>query len=191
MEKVAEAGGKLMFRTGKKQVFLPKYTVTFMAPPPKQPPIFATFKVPLTFNKFDLRDYLLHVYNTPVVGVRSLLRQQPITKHKVHGRAYRPPPIKIMTVQLTEPFVWPRPPTNMRPWKTPMKVNAEKSEKEQEEAQKLAQETGKMALRDEKKHTPSRKELRTEAKRLLKEGAWTNHRELDIRYSETAGSQKS
>ncbi|KAF2971094.1 hypothetical protein GQX73_g2428 [Xylaria multiplex] len=188
----AAAGGLLKtFRTGNKQVFLPSHMVTFLAPRANQPPTFATFKVPLTFNKFDLRDYLLHAYKTPVLGVRSQLRQQRVRKSPTHGRIYRPPPIKTMTVQLTQPFVWPRLPTDTKPWRKPSSAKAMEQEKSRYAYIAGVQKLGRMPLRDEMKESQGRKDLKKEAKRLLKEGGWTNKRDLDPRFSEKGGVKKS
>ncbi|KAI8629532.1 hypothetical protein F5Y19DRAFT_475518 [Xylariaceae sp. FL1651] len=178
------------FRTGSKQVFLPAHMITFLAPKTNQPPTFATFKVPLTFNKLDLRDYLLHAYRTPVVAVRSQLRQQRIKRSKIHGRIYRPPPIKTMTVQLAQPFVWPRAPADLKPWRSPVVVRAKAQEKKQHAYQAIAQKTGYMPLRDETAQEESRKNLKKEAKRLLKEGGWSNKRELDPRFAGKAEAKK-
>jgi large subunit ribosomal protein L23 len=165
--------------------------ITFLAPKINQPPTFATFKVPLTFNKFDLRDYLLHAYKTPVLAVRSQLRQQSVRRSKIHGRIYRPPPIKTMTVQLKQPFVWPRVPTDITPWKKPAMAKAQAMEKQNYVDQARTAKTGYMRLRDEKKQTIERKDMKMEAKRLLKEGGWTNNRELDPRFSESDKAKKT
>ncbi|KAI1187203.1 hypothetical protein F5B17DRAFT_334117 [Nemania serpens] len=187
----APAGGSLAktFRTGTKQVFLPRHIVTLLAPRTNQPPTFATFEVPLTFNKLDLRDYLLHAYKTPVLAVRSHLKQQAVTR--LHGRVYRPPPIKTMTVELTQPFVWPRLPTDIKPWKKPEIARAKANEDRHEKYQKMVQKTGLMPLRDELPAEHERKELKKEAKRLLKEGGWTNKRPLDVRFSDSGKEKKS
>ncbi|KAI0905805.1 hypothetical protein F4823DRAFT_115022 [Ustulina deusta] len=165
--------------------------VTFLAPRASQPPTFATFKVPLTFNKFDLRDYLLHAYKTPVLAVRSQLRQQSIRMSKINGRIYRPPPIKTMTVQLTQPFVWPRVPTDIKPWRKPSIAKAQAQAKAKRTSQSITMKTGYMALRDVTKEGLPRKNLREEAKRLLKEGGWTNKRDLDPRFAEKGQVKKS
>ncbi|KAJ8126894.1 hypothetical protein O1611_g6744 [Lasiodiplodia mahajangana] len=164
--------------------------VTFLAPRTNQPPTFATFKVPLTFNKFDIRDYLLHAYKTPVLAVRSQLRQQRVRRSKVHGRIYRPPPIKTMTVQLTQPFVWPRVPTDVKPWKKPSAAKMAKEMKKAYVYRTRLQKASIVPLRDEIKETEGRKDLKMEAKRLLKEGGWTNKRQLDPRFSKTNKAKK-
>ncbi|KAI1302283.1 hypothetical protein F5Y03DRAFT_362309 [Xylaria venustula] len=189
----AAAAGRLLktFRTGTKQVFLPSHMVTFLAPKPNHPPTFATFKVPLTFNKFDIRDYLLHAYRTPVVAVRSQLRQQRIRRSKIHGRVYRPPPIKTMTVQLSQPFVWPRVPTDVTPWKKVATARANAKMKKDYVTQAVLRKKGVMPLRDEQKDSLRRRNLREEAKRILKEGVWSNKRDLDSRFTENGGGKKS
>lgn len=164
--------------------------ITFLAPRATTPPTFATFKVPLTFNKFDIRDYLLHAYRTPVVAVRSQLRAQKVRKSKVHGRVYRPPPIKTMTVQLAQPFGWPRVPTDLKPWRKPAMARMAKQEKKNHRYQAAVRKTGFMPLRDEVKEDEARKELKKEAKRLLKEGGWSNKRELDPRFAGKDGAKK-
>ncbi|KAI1197540.1 hypothetical protein F5X97DRAFT_177166 [Nemania serpens] len=176
------------FRTGTKKVFLPWHVVTLLAPRTNQPPTFATFEVPLTFNKFDLRDYLLHAYKTPVIAVRSQLRQQPVKRSS--GRIHRPAPIKTMTVQLTKPFVWPRVPTDVKPWRRPEMAKVKANEEQHEKLQQTVQKTGKMPLRDELVASHERKELKREAKRLLREGGWTNKRPLDVRFSKPRKSSK-
>ncbi|KAI0967597.1 hypothetical protein F4678DRAFT_444959 [Xylaria arbuscula] len=188
----AAAAGRLLktFRTGTKQVFLPSHMVTFLAPKPNQPPTFATFKVPLTFNKFDIRDYLLHAYRTPVVGVRAQLRQQRIRKSKTHGRIYRPPPIKTMTVQLTQPFVWPRAPTDVTPWRKKAMERAFAKRQKDHVTQANMRKKGVMPLRDEEKDSLARRNMRAEAKRILKEGVWSNKRDLDPRFTQNGGGKK-
>ncbi|KAI0109537.1 hypothetical protein GGR51DRAFT_558228 [Nemania sp. FL0031] len=169
----------------------PVHLVTFLAPKPNQPPTFATFKVPLTFNKFDLRDYLFHAYKTPVLAVRSQLRRQAIRRSKRHGRVYRPPPIKTMTVQLTQPFVWPRAPTQTQPWKKQSAANMVKESKERKAYINKLRNSSIVPLRDERKDPEARRDLKTEAKRLLKEGGWNNKRQLDPRFSKTGKAKKS
>ncbi|KAH9908759.1 hypothetical protein F4778DRAFT_718597 [Xylariomycetidae sp. FL2044] len=170
------------FRTGTKQVFLPRHTVTFLRPDEHQPPRFATFRVPLTFNKLDLRDYLLHVYNVPVLKVRSQLRQQMPRRSDVHHRIYRPPPVKTMTVELTEPFVWPERPEDKTPW-NPVHVSKRfESQKQMEERQKRQQETGEIPLRPDQPAEPERLHMKRQARELLKRGKWENGEPLDPRF---------
>ncbi len=101
--------------------------------PPKRifSPYFATFQVPLRFNKLDLRDYLYHAYGVEVRSVRSWLTAQlPRRRYQDNenddsnkssttykdikalrtGPWYRPQPIKRMMVELVKPFAFPEPP---------------------------------------------------------------------------------
>ncbi len=66
--------------------------------------------MPLTFNKFDLRDYLYHVYNVEVTGVRSFINQMAPKQRHGFGRWYRPRSQKMMIAELVEPFAWPENP---------------------------------------------------------------------------------
>lgn len=82
----------------------------------------ATFEVPLTFNKFDLRDYLYHVYNVEITSVRSFINQKRLEQRnmgdKFTGPWYRPRSQKLMIVDLVKPFVWPERPAekDMTAW---------------------------------------------------------------------------
>ncbi|KAI5919914.1 hypothetical protein F4810DRAFT_465392 [Camillea tinctor] len=170
------------FRLGMKQLFLPDHMITFLRPSPTQPAQFATFKVPLRFNKLDLRDYLYHAYNVSVLAVRSHLRQQRVRRSKFHHRIYRPPPIKTMTVELTSPFVWPKRPDDLSAWNSAHAERSEKFSKKQRELQRQMQKYGKMPMYAEMPVEKSRIDLRKEAERLLKEGGWNNDRTLDPRF---------
>ncbi|KAI8963832.1 hypothetical protein F5Y11DRAFT_131239 [Daldinia sp. FL1419] len=172
------------FRLGKKQVFLPDHTVAFLRPRENQPPNFATFRVPLTFNKFDLRDYLFNAYNVPVLGVRSQLTQRRPRRSKMHHRIYRPPPIKTMTAELHQPFVWPKAPENLEPWNPPMVEKRHKAMERQEKQQKEAEKTGMFPLRDEQGASKPRLSLKQEAKRLLRDGNWNNGLKLDPKFKD-------
>jgi large subunit ribosomal protein L23 len=89
----------------------PNHVITFVRPKQTHAPNLATFKVPLQFNKLDLRDYLFHAYKVKVTAVRSFISQQaPARKGNMRGRWYRPQPQKTMIAELERPFVWPEPP---------------------------------------------------------------------------------
>ncbi|KAI9865291.1 MAG: hypothetical protein M1824_003445 [Vezdaea acicularis] len=98
---------------GLKKVYLPNFTVTLLRTPDK-PPTYAQFIVPLNFNKFDMKDYLYHGYGVRVLSVRSYVKQMPVQQDKpgkkipAQNRWYRPRSIKKMTVEMMEPFVWPK-----------------------------------------------------------------------------------
>ncbi|KAI1423097.1 hypothetical protein F5Y12DRAFT_561943 [Xylaria sp. FL1777] len=189
--KVAAGGLAKPFRTGTKQIFLPSDMVVFLTPEPKQLPIFATFRVPMTFNKFDLRDYLLHVYRTPVVAVRSHIIQQKIKRAHFSGHVHRPPSFKKMTVQLTQPFVWPQLPDDVAPWKRPATARAIAERDAERERRRAKDFRGFIAFRGDGKPPLSRKSFKEEAAKLLKQGKWTNKRELDVRFTEKSGVKKS
>jgi large subunit ribosomal protein L23 len=88
---------------------------------PSQSPYYAKFKVPLNFSKFDLRDYLFHAYNVRTVSIRSAIKQQPVrwTLNPItmmREKLHRPEAEKYMTVEMTQPFVWPEAPKDCKPW---------------------------------------------------------------------------
>lgn len=93
----------------------PEFTIALVRTPFLSPR-YAQFRVPLNFNKLDIRDYLERVYGVGVVSVRSYIEQQPITRidrdQRNFGAWRRPQSIKRMTVELREPFVWPEEPTD-------------------------------------------------------------------------------
>ncbi|KAI4870051.1 hypothetical protein F4820DRAFT_404960 [Hypoxylon rubiginosum] len=173
-----------VFRTGTKQVFLPSHIITLLRPREKQPPNFASFKVPLTFNKLDLRDYLLHAYNVPVLGVRSQLTQRRPRRSKMHHRIYRPPPVKTMTVELHRPFAWPEVPEDLTAWNTPHLEKRRQVTEENEKLQKRSEKKSTFPLRDELGADEERVQLRKEAKRLLEEGNWENGKTLDPKFTQ-------
>ena len=116
------------FPTTKKQKWLtrtarPEFTIALVRTP-FLPPRYASFHVPLSFNKLDMRDYLQRVYGVGVVGVRSYIEQQKVTRMRPlgrwgYGRVRRPESKKRITVEMKEPFVWPEAPTDMAPYVVP------------------------------------------------------------------------
>ncbi|KAJ5246240.1 54S ribosomal protein [Penicillium chermesinum] len=97
----------------------PEFTVALVRTP-FLTPRHAQFRVPLEFNKLDLRDYLKRGYGVDVLGIRSYIEQKPITRITRDGRNLgqwrRPKSQKRMTVELVEPFVYPEEPKDMSPW---------------------------------------------------------------------------
>lgn len=68
-----------------------------------------------------MRDYLQRVYGVDVIGVRSYVEQQKITRERPmgkwgYGRVRRPESKKRMTVEMTQPFVWPDAPKDTAPY---------------------------------------------------------------------------
>jgi large subunit ribosomal protein L23 len=86
---------------------------------PNNPPTFATFLVPLSLNKLDLRDYLWNCYGVEVKGVRSYIQMQKLRQDKPSAKRpkprkwFRPRSIKKMMAELERPFVWPEMPEKM------------------------------------------------------------------------------
>ncbi|MCJ1399715.1 hypothetical protein MMC11_002917 [Xylographa trunciseda] len=89
----------------------------------------ASFLVPLSFNKLDLKDYLYNVYNIPVLSVRSFVQQQRVRQDKPNAklprarRWYRARSIKKMTVEMGKvdgmgggSFVWPKEEEDLEQW---------------------------------------------------------------------------
>merc|ERR1712000_373701 len=99
------------FRLGKKEVYMPNHLVTLLRRK-KMHPNEAFFQVPLTFTKFDLRDYLWNLYNVEVTRVGVMVKQQSLIHRAGLQSVYRPQPYKFMTVQLAKPFQWPELPDN-------------------------------------------------------------------------------
>ncbi|KAK5153787.1 hypothetical protein LTR04_006148, partial [Oleoguttula sp. CCFEE 6159] len=112
---------KLPFQLGRKEVFLPSFTITLLRTP-RLPPRYATFIVPLNLNKLDIRDYLYNVYGITALSVRSYVQQQKVRHDKPDAilprprKWFRPRAIKKMTVEMEKPFVWPEEPEDYSLW---------------------------------------------------------------------------
>ncbi|KAJ8099069.1 hypothetical protein POJ06DRAFT_127238 [Lipomyces tetrasporus] len=95
------------FRLGHNEVHFPKHSVSLLRPfSTDYNPYRATFRVPVTFNKFDLRDYLHHLYGLTVRKVYSNLKEN----------RYKRTLAKFMTVEMDEPFIYPKLPDSFKPW---------------------------------------------------------------------------
>ncbi|WBW71357.1 mitochondrial ribosomal protein subunit L23 [Schizosaccharomyces osmophilus] len=79
------------------------------------PPNFAAFRVPLNVNKFDVRDYLLHVYNLKVLSVKTNIYQGNLYRNE-YGRVRREQATKRAIVEMEEPFIYPELPEDLRQW---------------------------------------------------------------------------
>ncbi|KAI6247629.1 54S ribosomal protein L41, mitochondrial [Erysiphe necator] len=98
-------------KLGNKKIYLPDFTITLLNTP-HSPPTFASFIVPLKFNKLDMRDYLWNMYNVRCLDVRSYIIQQKIQFDRPNvirprREAYRPKAVKRMTIEMEQGFVWP------------------------------------------------------------------------------------
>ncbi|CAG7946199.1 unnamed protein product [Penicillium nalgiovense] len=105
-----------------KPVYLPQFRIALVRTP-NLTPRYAQFRVPLNFNKFDLRSYLWHLYGVGTLSIRSYVQAQPITRISRDGKGFgpwrRPKSQKRMTVELKEPFVYPEEPKDLTPYVTP------------------------------------------------------------------------
>lgn len=151
----------------------PNHVVTFLRPKPGQSPTIATFEVPLTFNKFDFRDYLYHLYNVETTSVRSFINQRmPAQKSIAHvagGQWYRPRAQKLMIVDLVKPFTWPERPEekDMDPWDHKLFKSVEEGHKSDVDKAVAMGSWGPQKMRTDEKESHDRIELRKMAKELL------------------------
>ncbi|KAF2238971.1 hypothetical protein EV356DRAFT_225183 [Viridothelium virens] len=165
------------FRIGRKQVYLPNFTLTLLRTP-HLPPTFASFITPLNTNKLDIRDYLFHVYGVTCVRVRSYIQQQRVRGGK-RRKWYRPRATKRMTVQMDKPFVWPEEPTDFEPW------SKETFDAAHEEQRKAREQSRPMA---DLKDSTDRKTLAEQAEQLLSgKEKWRPQWQADGRVSRSAG----
>ncbi|KAL1902614.1 mitochondrial 54S ribosomal protein YmL41 [Sporothrix stenoceras] len=217
-EAVAKAGPN--FRVGQKQVFLPSHVIKMLPPRRIFSPNFATFQVPLRFNKLDLRDYLYHVYGVEVRTVRSWLTPQIPRRRYVEvndddksrdivnfgkGQWYRPQPIKRMMVELVKPFSFPEPPAvpteeqlgteedPRKDWDYDMHKRLTAQQKVQEEDQQRMAHQRKFRMREEAEHVPAfRVGLARQARELVTgEREWRNNVELDERWDSIVEAEDS
>lgn len=152
----------------------------------------AHFKVPLRFNKFDMRDYLWNVYNVEVTRVRSMVKALPLQrKPNQQNSTYRPLPEKRMIVQLAKPFPWPQLPQDLEPWnKTLYMQRDEHMDQHYEESSQLQQ--GKIPLKSMKPATEERKKLASLAEKMLSgEVEWKNDVVLDPKWDTLQRKQKA
>ncbi|KAK8128557.1 hypothetical protein PG984_009665 [Apiospora sp. TS-2023a] len=177
------------FKTGFKQVYLPDHVITFCRPTRQATlPQFATFKVPLHFNKLDMRDYLLHAYSVATLGVRSAVMRQPVARNPVTRRVQRPPAIKYMTVELQNPFVWPKEPSKeeRKEWHDDQTEKRVEIQTKQDQQMKNYQLYGKLVDPAVEKRTADRTALAKQAKDLVSGATkWDNRRELDPKWTES------
>ncbi|KAF3483662.1 RIO1 family protein kinase [Arthroderma uncinatum] len=122
----------------RKQIYLPDFVLTLIRTP-FLPPRYASFWVPLTFNKLDMKDYMKRVYNVDVLKVRSYVEQQKVTRDLPRGRQgfgpmRRQMAKKKMTIEMTEPFVWPKEPEDYAPWERDTFFEAKKLQEEFQES---------------------------------------------------------
>lgn len=198
----------------------PSHVIKMLPPRRIFSPYFATFQVPLRFNKLDLRDYLYHAYGVEVRSVRSWLTPQIPRRRYAEiedddktrdivafgkGQWYRPQPIKRMMVELVKPFAFPEPPAvptdeqlgteedPRKDWDYDMHKRLMAQQKVQEEDQQLMAHARKFRLREEADHVPAfRVGLARQARELVSgEREWRNDAELDERWDTIADDSKT
>jgi large subunit ribosomal protein L23 len=143
----------------------PTHVITMLRPRPGLPPWHASFRVPLSFNKLEFRDYLYNVYNVEVSSVRSMVVQRP----GGYGERNRPLSDKIMHVTLVKPFVWPAVPRkeDLQAFDKGIFDTMRAAEKKQEEKHdRLRTREHLQPLRDEERQ-PGMEQLSKHAKDLL------------------------
>ncbi|CDR42981.1 CYFA0S10e04500g1_1 [Cyberlindnera fabianii] len=104
------------FRVGGRKQYFPTARVILLRPNAKHTPYQAKFIVPKSFNRMDLRDYLYHVYGLRAFNITTQLLHAPYTRDGNAVARYRTGQIKKMTIDMTEPFVWPEEPKNKNKW---------------------------------------------------------------------------
>ncbi|KAF4823637.1 54S ribosomal protein L23 [Colletotrichum siamense] len=177
------------FKLGEKKVYLPNHTITFIRKD-RVPPNWATFQVPLTFTKLDIRDYLWNLYKVHTTGVRSWVDSSSAVR-KPRGGYYRPQPKKFMMVQLVKPFVWPDPPKNLEPWNKKLWQARTDAANEHFKSQAHLQ-AGNLHYPSELGMTSTpRKRLAEQAKALLNgEKQWVEPGNLDSKWDKIAAVAK-
>jgi large subunit ribosomal protein L23 len=138
----------------------------------------------LTFNKFDLRDYLWNLYDLEVQNVRSWVRISPVERRRPFCRAvYRPQAKKYMEVTMTQPFVWPAMPDNLEPWNKELWDGREK-ESQKREHEQMQQRKAQVQLLSRQLPSEERTTIAEMAKKLLRgELKWENGRVLDEKWN--------
>lgn len=101
------ANGEPHFKVGEKSVYLPTARIRLLRPNAKHTPYQAKFVVPRNFNKFDLRDYLWHVYGLRALNITVQLLHAKFERGINDLSRYRGPQYKKMTIDMEEPFIWP------------------------------------------------------------------------------------
>ncbi|KAG5437150.1 hypothetical protein PCANB_001126 [Pneumocystis canis] len=111
-----ETSGDMYNYSRKKPVYLPNIVFTLLRSPHLLPTQ-AAFKVPITVNKFDVRDYLFHLYKIEITRVRSMVCYRKRIRSKNYLRTLeRTPAYKKVIIDMKEPFIYPEPPENLDPW---------------------------------------------------------------------------
>jgi large subunit ribosomal protein L23 len=124
--------GEPHFRVGGNKQYFPTARVILLRPNAKHTPYQAKFIVPKAFNRLDLRDYLYHVYGLRAFNITTQLLHAPYTRMGNAVARYRTGQIKKMTIDITEPFVWPEEPVNKDAWNVSFFKELEKYSEEKQ-----------------------------------------------------------
>lgn len=121
---------KTPFRVGGTKVYLPSSVYTLVRGSGKLPANQAMFHVPLHTNKFDVRDYLFHLYGLRTSNVKVMIQQGELQRGTAYQRRKelhfksqlpwkRPAASKRVIVTMDSPFQYPAPPITdkeLEPW---------------------------------------------------------------------------
>lgn len=102
-----EEKDKPHFSVGEKNVYLPEGAITLLPNLPNMSPYYARFKVPRTYNKLDLRDYLFHLYGLKVFDMRVSLSRRKFLPQKNNRGHFLSSQEKVIVVRMEKPFIWP------------------------------------------------------------------------------------
>lgn len=168
----------------------PRHVIVFLRKN-KQSHNEATFRVPLTFTKFDIRDYLWNLYGVEVTKVRSQVIGRPLTlRNNYTNRYYRPRFAKVMTVGLVEPFQWPEIPRKTDDFYKSLYDLEQKKIREMREEQNLRA-TMQLKMMSEGGRSPERRSLAKQAKDLLSgQKRWDNGVVLDEKWEKILEQQE-
>ena len=149
---------------------------------PDHPAHWATFQVPLRFNKFDIRDYLWNLYGVESTRVRSWVKHAALEREG--SRTFRPPMTKIMTVEMTKPFAWPEEPEDKEPWHNKLYQERRKGQDDKWQVQSEASRGKLRSPAQEGKMSKARKQLREHAEAFITgEKEWKTDAKLDDKWT--------
>lgn len=114
--------------------------------------------------------------------MRSWVRRPVAPIKNAAGRFVRPPAEKYMTVEMTQPFVWPKEPEDLSPWDSALYRMREKMLEDQEKIRDDRYK-GKIALASDGRLSQEEKTYRAMAKELLEgKKKWENGVALDEKW---------
>ncbi|KAI8870766.1 hypothetical protein GQ42DRAFT_162469 [Ramicandelaber brevisporus] len=101
-----------LWRFGSKKIYFPNLIFKIVRQPKGAPSNEVAFRVPLHANKFDVRDYLYHLYGVRVSDVRTVIFPGVYKRDAHSGRWIKSPRKKkaIVTLAAGEKFEYPAEP---------------------------------------------------------------------------------